>query len=155
MRWSEYAAALSPDARERLVNALTVGCGHAAIAVRLLVRDAELVAVMEAVTTAYDSLVTARRLLNEHAAVEPGGPAGPAPAQCEPAAERWQSFVTTHSPEDAAHLLALLSETLRRARWAAEAVIADAEVEPIRLHLVAAAAALADARRLVVAPPVS
>jgi hypothetical protein len=145
VRWTEFAASLSPEACERLANALTLGCGHAAVAVRLLVRDAEMVQVVEAAAFAYSSLVTARRLLSPASDPQLDDPVA---AECEPSTERWHAFLATRPPEDAAVLIALLRETLVRARQAAEAVIADAEVEPIRLHLVAAAASLADARRL-------
>ena len=61
-------------------------------------------------------------------------------------------IATGPTREEVERLLAALHTAVRHARAAGEAAVADEDIADVRLHLVAALAALADANQLL-APP--
>ncbi len=95
-------------------------------------------------SAAQRSLLHARQLLSGDGGSTPAGLLTAA----EPPPQPWHDFLHALTFDQAARLLALLSEAVRQSRLAIEAVVADAEVEHIRLHLLGATASFAEARHL-------
>lgn len=147
MRWSEYTGALRPEQQECLANSLTLASAHASVAVRLMRASAPSASVLRSLRSARLALQLTRELLN-------AGPApAPTPAEGDTRPrEPWHLFIARIPAAEAVRLLALVSEAVTQSRRAVEAVIADGEVEVIRLHLAAATSAYADARDLIDLP---
>jgi hypothetical protein len=150
MRWNELLATLPEDRQQGLMNALTLGCGHTAFAVRLLDQDGDSRHALDCLSIAHDALRAARGLLN---------PAGPQPAVASvrglatprPLPRRWRGFVATRSLDQALCMVALMTAAVAHTRAAAEAIMDDGQVDELQWHLIGATAALADARRQVLA----
>lgn len=155
MRYSEFAMRLRDEDATALLNALTLGSGWLAYSVRLLTDNGDAAQVLRSLGRAAGALLLARRLLNEQGS---GGEATlvddlaltPDPTSgMEPPPLQWRDFLAIRTGDDGVHLTALLREAVGDAHRAGTAVLANDDVETIRLHLVGAVAALSDARRIV------
>ena len=157
MHWTRYLASLPDEDAALLVNALTAGAGHASLAVRLMDQNAATADVLTAWTRAGTALLLARRLSNapwlgaDAAHALPDSYAAPV----LPCLVPWRDFLLTCGSQPAEHLMVLLLRAVGDARTALTAVVADGDVEVIRLHLVGAVAALGEARRLIATPAVA
>ena len=147
MRWYEYLVTLPHEEQERLTNTLTLAAGYVSGAVRVMGRDA-------ATGEVYRSLTAAERLLRSAGGVldptvgsehEVTGLSLPEAAQTL----SWRSFLRMLPEQDVTVLLRLLQSATGHGRTALQGAVADAEIEAIRLDLVAAIAALASARHAI------
>lgn len=153
MHWHELLDSLTTASQHQLMNALTLGCGHTVFAVRLLDEDGDSPAAAECLAVAQDALRAACRMAGVDA--NPGqripvpDPVDHGVVQRLP--DRWRGFAATRDLAEARQLAGVMASAVAHARQAGVKVLDDGLVEEIRLHLIGAAAALADARRLVLA----
>ena len=152
VRYSEFAAGVSGEDEHTLVNALTLGSGWLALAVRVLTTDGDATTVLRVLTRAAGALLLARRMLNGQATDAEDGlvldltDVADAGETAEPTALSWGDFLATRPLEGAAVRPSLLNAVVSTRR-AGRALLDDGEVETMRLHLAEAVSCLGDARR--------
>ena len=155
MHYSEFAAGLSDEDAAALVNALTLGSGWLAHAVRALTDDGDAAQLLRALAGAAGALLLARRLLNEQlidgpdALVDSLSQTPDPTVGVEPPPLQWRNFLAMRTADAGASLNAALHNAVGSARRAGVALLEDDDVETIRLHLVGAVASLSEARRII------
>ena len=143
MRWGEYLETLPAAESVALVNALTAAAGYAGQAVRRQGADAPTGEVLQTWYRASVHLLRARRLL----AGLPRPDATPPAAPTTPAADvPWRQTLDAGPPGTGRWTLESQITAVQALRAACLAALEDADVETVRAHVIAAVAALAEAR---------
>ena len=150
MRWLEYTAALPLSQHERLVNHLTVGCGHITYAWRLIRHNADVSFIALRLLEAQATLVVARAsLLTEPGMADAGRVTLPDPESLPSIA--WQGFFAQQPASVNAQVLTILEDAVRCARLVSQSLLANGDVDEMRNCLDQVMVALARARQLIAA----
>lgn len=156
-RWGRWYASLPPEVAEGVVNLFTLAGGRAALAVRLVLDgDVDVRTVRQLLEQAEASLreletvlsIPAPELTPDH--LQTSNVADSENITLPPADGRGMIHRLSHDAQP--RMLAHLHEAVQHCRIAAVGVTSDEQLPIIRLHTGAAAAALADAGRLLRAP---
>ena len=146
MRWYAYLETLPDADAGALVNALTAAAGYASHAVRRQGADAPTGEVLRTWDRAAGHLLRARRLLAGLPLPDATPPAAPPAAAASDIP--WRQTLDAGPPGTGRGTLGLQLTAVRAIQAAALAALEDADIGEVRAHVIAAVAALADARCL-------
>ena len=152
MRWSDTLESMSPEEAQQLVNALTIGLGLTALAVRRMAEDAPTLVVARALLQSHTSLRGVLVVLQPALARRPDSSVLLHPPQDWAPPARWGDFLAGITTAEQDHLRATLAQAVRAARQTGEDVLANTDHRQVASCLVTAVRALASVRRHLLSP---
>jgi predicted Rossmann fold nucleotide-binding protein DprA/Smf involved in DNA uptake len=147
MRLRDYLSTRPIAERHELANLLTLACGRMVYTVELIGRDAARTQIRTAVQQGAAAVTAARRLLESHPAAEWQTPAATSRRDDPELVTSWAAYVATLAPDAADALQASMTHAKEQIEWLAAAVLADEEVDLVRMRLAMLGGALTAMQR--------